>query len=102
MKRILILGPSGSGKTTLAEKIGKSINIPIIHLDRYFWNPVWTENPQSDWVVKVKKLISGESWVMDGNFISNFALRSKAADTIIFIKVSLRISYFRTLRRIFK
>ena len=102
MKRILVLGPSGSGKTTLAEKIGYILQIPILHLDRYFWNTGWVETPSSEWHQKVRNLISGDSWVMDGNYTSNLAMRARAADTIIFIKSPRRLSYLRAFQRIFR
>jgi len=102
MKRIIVLGPSGSGKTTLAEKIGKILQIPIIHLDMYYWNTGWIETPRDEWYQKVGELISGDSWVMDGNYTSTLAMRSKAADTVIFIKAPRRLSYLRAFERIFR
>ena len=102
MKRILVLGPSGSGKTTLANKIGHILNIPIVHLDLHFWNAGWIETPRDEWHQKVKNLISGDSWVMDGNYTSTLVMRAHVADTIIFIKVPRRLSYLRAFGRIFK
>ncbi len=102
MKRILILGPSGSGKSTLCERLGKKLNLPIIHLDRYYWNPGWQETPSDDWNQKVGNLISGERWVMDGNYWSTLAMRSQAADSIIFIDIPRRISYLRIFLRFLK
>lgn len=102
MRRILILGPSGSGKTTLAERIGSILEIPVVHLDRHYWNPGWRETPEIEWVEKVRKLISQDSWVMDGNYTTTLAMRATVADTIIFIKTSRRVSYLRAFRRIFR
>ncbi len=100
MKRILILGPSGSGKSTLAERIGQVLKIPVITLDRYFWNPNWVETPQDEWKEKVKKLAMEEKWVMDGNYTSyTLAMRVKRADAIIFIDFPRRISYLRVFLR---
>ena len=45
-KRIIILGSAGSGKSTLATKLGEITGIPVIHLDRLFWNPGWVETPR--------------------------------------------------------
>jgi adenylate kinase family enzyme len=102
MKRVLILGPSGSGKSTLGERLGRVLNIPIIHLDQYYWKPNWIETPQDDWKIKVKELVSSDSWVMDGNYTSTLGLRAAAADTIIFIDIPRRLSYLRIFTRFFR
>jgi adenylate kinase family enzyme len=99
MKRVLILGPSGSGKSTLCERVGRRLNLPIIHLDRYYWNPGWLETEHDEWKQKVRHLISGDSWVMDGNYTSTLVMRSGRADTIIFIDIPRRLSYLRVLLR---
>ncbi|MFW9844648.1 MAG: hypothetical protein ACFFEV_08730, partial [Candidatus Thorarchaeota archaeon] len=51
-KRILILGPSGSGKSTVCKRIGRILDIPIIHLDKHYWNPNWVETPKDEWFEK--------------------------------------------------
>ncbi len=103
MKRILILGPAGSGKSTLAERIGRILKIPVITLDRYFWNPNWEGTPKDEWKEKVKKLTMEEKWVMDGNYTSaNLTLRVRRADSIILIDFPRRISYLRVLTRRFR
>ena len=99
MKRILILGPSGSGKSTLAERVGQILKIPVIHLDRHYWNPNWQVTPAEEWTEKVKDLISKERWVIDGNYKTTLVMRTKRADSIIFIDFPRRISYLRIFLR---
>ena len=99
MKRILVLGPSGSGKSTLGERIGRILDIPIVHLDQYYWKPGWIYTPEDEWRAKIEELISADEWVMDGNYTSSLKLRSSAADTIIFIDIPRRLSYLRIFIR---
>lgn len=40
-KKITILGCPESGKSTLAIILSKRFNIPVFHLDLYFWKPGW-------------------------------------------------------------
>jgi len=82
--------------------MGRKLSLPIIHLDRHYWNPGWQETPPEEWEQKVKDLISGERWVMDGNYTSTLAMRSQAADSIIFIDVPRRVSYLRIFLRFLK
>jgi len=100
--RILILGPSGSGKSTVCERIGRILGIPVVHLDKYYWNPNWVDTPKDEWVSKVKNLIASESWVMDGNYTSTLKMRSEVADTLIFLDMTRRMSYFRVIIRYLK
>jgi adenylate kinase family enzyme len=99
MKRVLILGPSGSGKSTLGEKLGRILDIPIIHLDQHYWKPNWVYTPKDEWGAKVNDLIKSESWIMDGNYTSTLRLRVSAADTVIFINIPRRLSYLRIFTR---
>ncbi len=39
MKRLLILGPGASGKSTLVARLGEIISLPVIELDKFFWQP---------------------------------------------------------------
>jgi adenylate kinase family enzyme len=102
LRRILILGPSGSGKSTVGKRIGKILGIPIVHLDMHYWKPNWVKTPKDAWPEKVKKLIASEAWVMDGNYSSTLKMRAKAADTLIFLDMTRKLSYFRVISRYLK
>ena len=41
IKKIAIIGNAGSGKSTLAYKLQQKLNLPIYHLDQYYWKPNW-------------------------------------------------------------
>lgn len=101
-RRILILGPAGSGKSTVCRKIGRILGIPVVHLDKHYWNPGWVDTPKDEWPDKVRKLIVSEAWAMDGNYSSTLKMRAKAADTLIFLDMTRRLSYFRVISRYLK
>ena len=101
-RRVLILGPSGSGKSTVCRRIGRILDIPIIHLDKHYWLPNWIDTPKDEWPDKVRRLIASEAWVMDGNYSSTLKMRAKAADTLIFLEMTRRQSYFRVISRYLK
>lgn len=98
-RRILILGPSGSGKSTVCKRIGRILDIPVVHLDMHYWNPGWVDTPKDEWPGKVSKLIASEAWVMDGNYSSTLKMRAEAADTLIFLEMTRRLSYLRVISR---
>lgn len=42
-KRIMIFGIPGSGKSTFALKLSRLLNLPLFHLDKYFFVSGWEE-----------------------------------------------------------
>lgn len=100
MNRILVIGHVGAGKSTLAAKLGMILNLPVIHLDQYFWNPGWVETEQATWRKKVNQLVSGEKWIIDGNYDSTLDIRLPRADAVIFLDFPTRICMWRIVKRI--
>lgn len=99
MRKVIIIGSGGAGKSTLAGKLGKLTGLPVIHLDREYWRPNWEKTPADEWEARVKELITGDSWIMDGNFGGTRAMRMKAADTIIFLDFSRWACLYRIVKR---
>ena len=98
-KRIMVLGSAGSGKSTLAIKLGEITGIPVIHLDRLFWNPGWVETPMDEMDKKAIHAALGESWIIDGNYSRTLDFRIERADSIIFIDFNRYICVFRVIKR---
>jgi len=98
-KRIAILGSSGSGKSTLATKLSKITGIPVIHMDRLFWNPGWVQTPKDEMFNKVHEAVSGESWIIDGTYLNSLDIRQEQADTIIYIDFNRYLCLYRALKR---
>jgi adenylate kinase family enzyme len=83
MQRVLIIGISGAGKSTLARALAARTHLPLIHLDREFWQPGWVMTKRDIWRPKVEALAAGERWIMDGNYGGSLDLRLPRADTVI-------------------
>ena len=98
MKRVAIIGSGGAGKTTLARALGERTGLPVIHLDRLYWNTGWVETPHDEWLKRQNSLLAQERWIVDGNYGSTMDVRLAAADTVIF----LDLPRLRCLWRVFK
>lgn len=85
MRKILVIGSGGAGKSTFAARLGSLTGLPVIHLDAHFWKPGWVEPSQEEWDKTVAGLISGEAWIMDGNYGRTLETRLAACDTVIFL-----------------
>ena len=85
MRRVAIVGPGGAGKSTFARALGDRTGLPVIHLDRYFWQPGWVETERDAWRRTQEALLAGDGWIADGNYGGTVDERLSRADTVILI-----------------
>ena len=101
MKRIVIFGPGASGKSTLALQLSKVTGLPVIEIDKIFWQPGLAAMPRDQWIELQQKLIKEDGWIMEGDLgpYDAVEVRLRAADTIIFLDFSLVRCVWRAVRR---
>lgn len=86
-KKIAIIGCAGSGKTTLAFQLQKKLNLPLYHLDEYYWKPGWERGDFEIFSNIHADLCKQEAWIMEGSYYKCFYQRAQYADMIIFLDV---------------
>lgn len=93
---IAILGFSCSGKTTFSNKLGVILNLPVYHLDNYYWSSAWVKNSSFD----ITSLINQDDWIIDGTY-SNccFEERLDISDYIFYLDCNLLVRLWRMIRR---
>jgi adenylate kinase family enzyme len=99
MHRVLVIGSGGAGKSTFAARLAQHTGLPLIHLDALYWQPGWRETPKQEWMATVERLISGERWVMDGNYGGTLEQRLAACDTVVFLDVPRIVCLWRAIKR---
>jgi len=100
-RRIMICGPSNAGKSTLAVALSRKLGIPAIHLD-----VLWHE-PNTNWVPRPRELfaqlhadaISGDAWIIDGNYFGFVQPRLERASGIVLVGSDRWSAFLRYLRR---
>ena len=68
LHRISVIGVSGAGKSTVARMAAARLGIPWVELDAIHHGPNWTEISPTELRRIVADLVSGEAWVIDGNY----------------------------------
>lgn len=99
MQRVAIIGSCGAGKSTLARSLGKKLNLPVIHLDAYYWQPGWQETNPDRWRERQQELSKGDRWIIDGNYGGTMDIRLTAADTIVWLDFKRYICLWRVFQR---
>lgn len=101
MNRISIVGVSGSGKSTLANNLGEKLNLPVFHLDKYYWDVGWKERyaTKEEFNNVAKGFAEQDKWIIDGNYRGSMDMRFDRADMIIFLDFQKWRCILRVLKR---
>ncbi|RYU94619.1 DNA topology modulation protein [Emticicia agri] len=102
MKKIAIVGCGGAGKSTLARQLSEILHLPVIHLDKEFWQPGWKMRTKEEEQKIVEKIATQNEWIIDGNYQDTMPIRFEAADTIIFLDFPTLLCLRRVVKRFFK
>lgn len=100
MKKIMVVGVSaGAGKSTFAAKLGKKLDLPVHHLDSYYWKAGWNESDLAEFRAAQEEIVEGGAWIIEGNYSNSFDIRLAHADTFIYLELPLRVCLYRVLKR---
>jgi adenylate kinase family enzyme len=101
MKRVIVLGRGGAGKSTLARRLGEITRLPVVEVDKVFWQQGLVAMPRDRWIAVQRTLIEEQGWILDGDLgpYDAVEVRLCAADTVIFLDFSLARCAWRAFRR---
>jgi adenylate kinase family enzyme len=100
MRRVLVIGSPGAGKSTFARLLAERTGLPLIHLDAEYHLPGWTEPEVAEWQARLKQLVAGDSWIIDGNYGGSMEYRLTRTDTAILLDYPTWLCLWRLLKRI--
>lgn len=79
--------------------LSSKTGLPLIHLDIHFWKPGWVEPTEEEWREKQRGLLSGDEWIIDGNYHATLELRLERADTVVYLDTPWWVCARRALVR---
>ena len=100
-RRIVVWGVTGSGKTTLAKQLGEALRLPVVELDGIRHARGWDSTGWDDFrVILTQRLESyGGGWVVEGSYSAVHDVYLSRADTLLWLHLPFRVSFWRLLRR---
>jgi adenylate kinase family enzyme len=99
MRRVVVIGSGGSGKSTFAAALGARTGLPVVHLDRHYWQAGWVPTPADAWQRAVAAIVAGEAWIVDGNYSGTLDLRLARADTVVLLDLPRWLCLARVVGR---
>ena len=101
-KRIIIQGASGAGKSTLSIRLAELLSLPIVHLDKEYWQPGWQKPNSEEWHQKQLEFIKKDHWIIEGGAYQRaLPLRVQASDFVIYLDFNRFVCFYRCLKRYF-
>ncbi len=98
-KKITIVGNAGSGKTTLAFQLQEKLNLPLYHLDQYYWLPGWQRVGLERYAELQTELCNKDEWIIEGAYIRVLHERIYHADVVIFLDMPPSLCIWRVVKR---
>lgn len=83
--KILVMGSCGAGKSTFARRLHEITGLPLVHLDLVWWKPDATNISREEFDRRLEEIVSGDRWIIDGDYRRTYELRVRACDTVIFL-----------------
>ncbi len=102
MERILIIGCSCSGKSTLARAMGEKLGLPVVHLDQLWWREGWENVSIEEFDRKLERVLTRDSWIMDGNYARTMDARIARCDSLIYLDFSRWACLWGMVQRVFR
>ena len=99
MKKVLIIGCPGGGKSSFARELHRRTSLPLCHLDMLFWNADKTTVSRETLCERVREVLRGDEWIIDGNYSATLPMRLEACDTVFFLDMPTELCLEGVRRR---
>ena len=99
MERVIVVGSSCAGKTTFARRLSEILAHRHIELDALNWLPHWVQRSTEEFCRLVDEAVSGEHWIVDGNYRKSRDLVWPKATCVVWLNYGFPTVLTRALRR---
>jgi adenylate kinase family enzyme len=98
--KIIITGNGGTGKSTLGEELGKTLGLPVTHLDKLGYGKNWVRLDEIEHRKTLNAILNSNNWIVEGwSYQSTLKERMERADIIIYLAYPAWFSYMNAVKR---
>lgn len=97
--RFNVIGCSGCGKSTFSRNLSTRIQAKYVELDALYWGPNWSESTDEVLFENLDTSLSGEAWVLDGNYSRTIPIKWKRIQTIVWLDTPLPTNLAQAFKR---
>ena len=92
MERILVIGSPGSGKSTFSRALAQRKQLPLVYLDRLFWNADKTTVDQAQFDQRLGEAMARtQAWILDGNYGRTLEMRLERCTQVFFLDLPVEV-----------
>ncbi len=91
MEKVIIIGCPGAGKSTFGRKLADVTGLPLHYLDMIWHRPDRTTVSREEFDVQLDRLLDGDRWILDGNYIRTLPLRLFRCDTVFLFDLPMEV-----------
>ena len=101
MNRVVVVGRGGSGKSTFSHRLGSVTGLPVVELDKLYWDESLNALTPDEWRTRQSRFAAEATWIMDGDLgpLDVLGPRLMRADTVVILDPPVAICLWRALRR---
>jgi adenylate kinase family enzyme len=97
--RICIFGRPGSGKSTFSQILHAQTQIPLYHLDRYYFTANWVERNYQEFLALQRYITQQDRWIIDGNALKSLEMRYARAELVLYFNYPRWLCLWRLIKR---
>lgn len=92
MERILVIGSPGSGKSTFSRALAQRKQLPLVYLDRLFWNADRTTVDKVQFDQRLGEAMARtQAWILDGNYGRTLEMRLERCTQVFFLDLPVEV-----------
>ncbi len=85
MQRVMVIGCPGSGKSTFSRALHEATGLPLVYLDRLYWNADRTAVSRELFLERLQVVLAQRAFILDGNYAATMEQRLRVCDTAFFL-----------------